>query len=91
MIRKLRIKFTAAAAGAVFLVLAVVLTIINVMNYRQVLWDADTVLDILSEHQGRFPENLPKMCIRDSGKSLCFYRFCSVCLFNRTDFLQKTG
>ena len=32
MIRKLRIKFTAAAAGAVFLVLAVVLTIINVMN-----------------------------------------------------------
>ena len=60
MIRKLRIKFTAAAAGAVFLVLAVVLTIINVMNYRQVLWDADTVLDILSEHQGRFPENLPR-------------------------------
>ena len=51
MIRKLRIKFTAAAAGAVFLVLAVVLTIINVMNYRQVLWEADTVLDILSEHQ----------------------------------------
>lgn len=56
MINKLRMKFIMAAIAAVILVLAVILGSINFMNYRKVIQDADGILDILSSHNGKFPE-----------------------------------
>lgn len=59
MIKKLRVKFTIAAVAVVFLVLLVVLGIINIMNYQKILSDADEILEVISSHQGEFPEKLP--------------------------------
>lgn len=57
MIRRLRIKFTAAAVGAMAIVLTVILGIVNGVNYYNVIRDAGYVLDLLAEHQGDFPDD----------------------------------
>lgn len=57
MIRRLRIKFTAAAVGAMAIVLTVILGIVNGVNYHNVIRDAGYVLDLLAEHQGDFPDD----------------------------------
>ncbi len=56
MIRKLRIKFVAAAMLSLFIVLAVLMGSVNLLNYRTVVRDADEVLVLLSENGGSFPE-----------------------------------
>ena len=55
MIRKLRKKFILAAVAAVFLVLFLLIGAINVLNYRSMVRDADSTLEILSQNDGRFP------------------------------------
>jgi two-component system sensor histidine kinase CiaH len=55
MIRKLRIKFIALAMLSVLIVLAVILGTINVLNYREVVRDADSILEMLEENGGAFP------------------------------------
>ena len=55
MIRKLRRKFIVAAVAAVFLVLFLLIGAINVLNYRKLVRDADSTLEILSQNGGRFP------------------------------------
>lgn len=51
MIKKLRIKFTVLATISAGIVLAVMVFVINMMNYQNVIHETDTSLDILSEHQ----------------------------------------
>lgn len=51
MIKKLRIKFTVLATISAGIVLAVMVLVINMMNYQNVIHETDTSLDILSEHQ----------------------------------------
>ncbi len=58
MIRKLRKKFIAAAIAAVFLVLLVLIGAINVLNYRSLVSDADSTLQILAENKGTFPRQM---------------------------------
>lgn len=58
MIGKLRKKFIIAAIIAVFLVLAVLIGAINVLNYRSLVSDADSTLQILSENRGSFPRQM---------------------------------
>lgn len=60
MIRKLRIKFTAAAMLSVIAVLVIILGTANILNYRKVIADADNVLSILAENNGTFPEMPPR-------------------------------
>ncbi len=55
MIRKLRKKFILAAVAAVFLVLLLLIGAINVLNFRSLVRDADSTLEILSQNGGRFP------------------------------------
>ena len=55
MIRRLRKKFIAAAIVAVFLVLLVLIGAINVLNYRSLVAEADSTLQILTENKGSFP------------------------------------
>lgn len=56
MIQKLRIKFLALAMGLLFLVLAVIMGTVNLLNYRRVLNEADSTLEILVSNGGRFPD-----------------------------------
>ena len=58
MIRKLRIKFITASMLALTMVLLVILGGINIMSYRKTVADADAILAVLAESQGRFPQRL---------------------------------
>ena len=58
MIRKLRKKFIAAAIVAVFLVLLILIGAINVINYRSLVSDADSTLQILVDNKGTFPRQM---------------------------------
>ena len=58
MISRLRKKFIAAAIVAVFLVLAVLIGAINVLNCRSLVSEADGTLQILAENRGSFPRQM---------------------------------
>lgn len=55
MIQRLRRKFIAASMLALTLVLLVILGGINTMNYYRTVSDADAILTILAQNDGRFP------------------------------------
>lgn len=56
MIKKLRVKFIAVAMISIMVVLTIILGTINVLNYRGVVEDADNILQILADNDGKFPE-----------------------------------
>ena len=56
MIKKLQAKLVLLSMAALLMILTLVITGINIVNYRGVVQDADKILDILSENQGSFPE-----------------------------------
>ena len=55
MIKKTKNKFIAIAMLSVTLVLAVLMTVLNVMNYARVDQEAEELLSFLAENGGRFP------------------------------------
>lgn len=56
MIRNLKIKFIALALTALFVLLAVMVTGMNLLNYKEVADEADTMLFLLSQNKGGFPD-----------------------------------
>ena len=58
MIKKLRIKMIAISMLAIFIVLGTIVTIINVLNYNKIVRDADNILNVLIENNGRFPDDM---------------------------------
>ncbi|MCD8155718.1 MAG: HAMP domain-containing histidine kinase [Clostridiales bacterium] len=56
MIGKLRAKLILSAMLSLIGVLTVLVTAIGLLNYRQVVSNADITLSILAENNGRFPE-----------------------------------
>ena len=56
MIKKLRHKFIAISVLSVFLVLLVIMSAINILNYSHVVRDSDAVLAVLAENGGQFPK-----------------------------------
>lgn len=56
MIRKLKIKFVALAMTALFVLLAVIVTGMNIINYNSVVADSDNILRLLSQNHGKFPD-----------------------------------
>ena len=56
MIRRLRFKLVAATMLSLLLVHTVIMCALNVVNYRGIVQEADSVLDILRANGGRFPE-----------------------------------
>ena len=56
MIQKIRIRFLTLAMAAVFVLLGVIVTGMNLINYNSVLRDADIKLEMLSQNRGRFPD-----------------------------------
>lgn len=56
MIRKLQIRFIIASMLALTMVLLFILGGINLMSYRKIIQEADSILEVLSENGGRFPQ-----------------------------------
>lgn len=56
MIRKLKTKFVLLAMGSLFLLLTVIVTGMNILNYNSIVADADDTLELLSLNQGTFPD-----------------------------------
>lgn len=54
MIKKLRIKFTIASMASLFIVLCVILGTVNILNYREIVSNADFTLSILANNNGVF-------------------------------------
>ena len=67
MIKKLRIKLIAVAMISVFIVLGTIITAINVINYNKITNDSDTVLSILQEYGGIFPDDMRKIEDQQNG------------------------
>src|SRR5699024_11110892 len=59
MIRKLRIKLILASMLSLLFVLAVILGVAGVLNYRKIVMDADSILTILQDNDGSFPVLTP--------------------------------
>lgn len=57
MIKKIRIKFIAASMLPLFAVLFLIMGIIGALNYRKIVEDSDSILTVLKENDGHFPEN----------------------------------
>lgn len=55
MIRTLRIKLITASMLSLLLVLTVIFGTVGILNYRKIVEDADSILAILKENDGRFP------------------------------------
>lgn len=55
MIRRLKIKFTVLALSALFILLAAIVSGMNLLNYRAVVDEADVTLFLLSQNKGAFP------------------------------------
>ena len=60
MIKKLQRKFILLSMSAFLLVLAVIITGINIVNYNAVVQEADMLLSIMSSNKGEFPKEPDK-------------------------------
>lgn len=56
MIRRLRIKFILVSMASLVAVLLLILGGVNLLNYRKVVSDADSLLKLLMDNGGSFPE-----------------------------------
>lgn len=68
MIKQLRQKFIAVAMLSMFLVLTVIMGAINIINYQNILEDADNILTVLSDNGGYFPREKHPTDRPDMGK-----------------------
>ena len=59
MIRKLRMKMILASMLSLLAVLLVILSAAGMLDYRRIVSDADRVISILVENDGRFPMERP--------------------------------
>lgn len=58
MIRKLKYKFVILAMTALFALLLAIVTGMNIINYTSVVKESDSVLSLLSQNRGKFPETV---------------------------------
>lgn len=70
MIKKLRIKFIALSMFSLLLVLFIIMGSINILNYQDIVKDADSVLSILKSNNGAFPKMEEPRGKHDSPKPL---------------------
>ena len=64
MFNKLRFRFILVAMLSVLLVLGTIILGINIISYNRTVKNADNILKLLAENEGRFPqfglnENMP--------------------------------
>ena len=56
MIKKLRVKMVIATMLSLLVVLSVIIGSVGILNYREIVSNADITLGILAENDGRFPD-----------------------------------
>ncbi len=56
MIKKLRIRLIAVSMASLFVVLAVIVTALNIFNYHKIVRDSDSILTVLVKNDGKFPK-----------------------------------
>ena len=56
MIKKLRVKFITLSMLTLFVLLSVILTSVNVLNYYAVIAEATDTLSLLANNRGVFPD-----------------------------------
>lgn len=56
MIQRIKIRFITLAMTALLILLALIITSMNLMNYHAVISGADEKLELLSQNKGNFPE-----------------------------------
>ena len=56
MLKKLRRKFVCLAMAALFSLLSIIVTGMNLINYKNITREADTILSVLLENKGAFPD-----------------------------------
>ena len=56
MIKRLQRKFIAIAMGSLFVILLVILAVVNGVTYYQMNQNADNLLSLLAQNEGKFPE-----------------------------------
>ena len=57
MIRRLRFRMITVSMLALAIVLTVIIGAANIMNYRQMVTEADEITDLLAENDGSFPDS----------------------------------
>lgn len=57
MIKKLRVKMVIATMLSLLVVLSVIIGSVGILNYREIVSNADITLGILAENDGRFPDS----------------------------------
>ena len=57
MIKKLRVKMVIATMLSLLVVLSVIISSVGILNYREIVSNADITLGILAENDGRFPDS----------------------------------
>ena len=67
MIRKLRTKFIVISMLSLFTVLTIIIGGVNIVNYRGIVDDADSVLTLLSQSGGTFPEKPSDVKWQETG------------------------
>ena len=61
MIRRLQKKFIIIAVLSVFIVLLILIGTINIINYRNMVTEVDSTLEILAAYKGYFPMQFRNM------------------------------
>ena len=57
MIKKLRVKMVIATMLSLLVVLSVIIGSVGILNYREIVSNADITLGSLAENDGRFPDS----------------------------------
>lgn len=68
MFKKLRLRFITSAMISVAAVLVIIIGAINILDYRNIVQDADRMLEMLADNGGTFPDLVPKNTA-DDGRS----------------------
>ncbi len=68
MIQKLKLKFILLSMTALLVLLMVIVAGMNIMNYNSVIDEADTILSVLSQNRGIFPNFEPNINSRPNDK-----------------------
>lgn len=68
MIKKLRFKFIVLTMLSLLLVLTLIIGSINLLNYRDIVSDADSLLAILNDNNGSFPKQDSKQDSKPDSK-----------------------
>lgn len=60
MIKRLRMKLVTASMTSLLVVLLVIESVVGLLNYGKIVEEADRILEILQENNGKFPPKFPE-------------------------------